>query len=152
MKIMPMQRFCGCFVENPFAIPIDSISGKGDFKMKRARTILIVTDSEDIHSGIGWLLQKRGYRAIEAAGRAVIDHVRQEAPSLVLIDSDHPLSESLALASSLRGKSELADTQIVIVTSQNQIKSESQDNNHVVNRNDSASIMNLLSNLGSVRE
>lgn len=121
--------------------------------MKSAQTVLIITDAEDIHSGIGWLLQKRGYRAVEVAGRAALDHIRYEAPSLVLIDSDHPLPESLALAHSLRRQPDSA-MQIIIVTSGNQINSQGQKDAsvHLVDRNDSASILSLISNLDSVIE
>lgn len=121
--------------------------------MKSAQTVLIITDAEDIHSGIGWLLQKRGYRAVEVAGRAALDHIRHETPSLVLIDSDHPLPESLALARSLRRQPDSA-TQIIIVTSDNQINSQGQKDTsvHLVDRNDSARILSLISNLDSVIE
>jgi CheY-like chemotaxis protein len=122
--------------------------------VKSAQTVLIITDAENIHSGIGWLLQKRGYRAVEVAGRAALNHIRHETPNLVLIDSDHPLPESLALARSLSRQPDLADTQIIIITSDSQINSQRQKDTSArfIDRNDSASLMSLLSNLDSVSE
>jgi len=119
--------------------------------MKRARTVLIVTDAEDIHSGIGWLLQRRGYRVIEVSGQAAPDTIRHEAPALILIDTDHPLSEGRALSHSLRAQSDIAQTQVVIVTTERQLNSQIEQNGkaseYIIDRNDSAGIMELLAAL-----
>jgi len=120
-------------------------------------TVLILTDGVDVHSGIGWLLQKRGYRAIEVGSkREVLEHACHATPKLILIDTDHPPRESLALARSLRDESDLADTQIVVVTSEDQSGSQNRPvgyaSDYLISRDDSAGIMELLADLDSSKE
>lgn len=123
--------------------------------MKTAQTVLIITDAEEIYSGIGWLLQKRGYMVIEVVNsEGVVAHATRVAPSLILIDTDQPLNESQGLARSFREHPRLAGTKICIVTNEGEISSQGRkgDSEGFVNRNDSASIMNLVSNLDSFIE
>lgn len=124
--------------------------------MKPALTVLIITDEEETHSGIGWPLQRRGYRAIEVVGgRPALEYIKSEAIGLILIDRDHPLSESLTLARSLREQADLAGAKVVIVTNESNINSQghrpSGSNEYLIDRNDSASIMNLLASLDALR-
>jgi CheY-like chemotaxis protein len=82
-----------------------------------------------------------------------LEHACQDTPKLILIDTDHPPRESLALARSLRDEPDLTDTQIVVVTSEDQIGSQSRHagnaSDYLISRNDSAGIMELLADLGS---
>jgi CheY-like chemotaxis protein len=81
--------------------------------------IVVIVDTEEIYSGIGLLLEKRGHRVIEAANDAeAIEKVRREQPALLLMDTDLPPARSLVIARGLRERAGLQELTIIVVTSQ----------------------------------
>ena len=84
-----------------------------------ARTIMVIVDSEEIYSGIGLLLEKRGHRVIEVPHDSeVLGKMRHERPDMMLMDTDLPPAKSLVIARGLRERAGLHDIAIVIATSQ----------------------------------
>ncbi|HEX8143901.1 MAG TPA: response regulator [Pyrinomonadaceae bacterium] len=82
-------------------------------------TIIVIVDAEEIYSGIGLLLEKRGHRVIEAANNPeAVEKIRREGPDLLLIDTDLAPAKSLVNARGLRERAHLHDLTIVVVTSQ----------------------------------
>ncbi|HEX8773638.1 MAG TPA: response regulator [Pyrinomonadaceae bacterium] len=82
-------------------------------------TIIVLVDGEEIYSGTGLLLEKRGYRVVEAVTDAkAVEIVRRERPDMLLMDTDLPPAKSLVVARGLRERAGLHDLTIIVVTSQ----------------------------------
>ncbi|HEV2912179.1 MAG TPA: response regulator [Pyrinomonadaceae bacterium] len=119
-----------------------------------ARTIMVIVDSEDVYSGIGLLLEKRGHRVMEATNDAqALGKVNEARPDLILMDTDMPAAKSLVVARGLRERARLHDSVIVIITSQKMPRlqgSESSSvghNDYVVQQGDFEQLKNILNRL-----
>jgi CheY-like chemotaxis protein len=118
-----------------------------------ARPIMVIVDGEEIYSGIGLLLEKRGHRVIEATNDAqALGKVRQERPHLILMDTDMAAAKSLVVARGLRERAGLHDTVIVVVTSQKMPRLQGDTasvgrNDYVVQQGDFEQLKNILNRL-----
>lgn len=82
-------------------------------------TIIVLVDIEEVYSGIGLLLEKRGHRVIEGVNDAqALEKVRQERPDMLIMDTDLPPAKSLVVARGLRERARLHELTIIVVTSQ----------------------------------
>lgn len=82
------------------------------------RTIVIVDDDDHSLYLSRFLLEKRGYRVVEARnGREGIDAARRENPALVVLDIQLPQMNGYEVAGQLNRDPETADIPIVVVTS-----------------------------------
>lgn len=82
------------------------------------RTIVIVDDDDHSLYLSRFLLEKRGYRVVEARnGREGIDAARRENPALVVLDIQLPQMNGYEVADQLNRDPETADIPIVVVTS-----------------------------------
>ena len=80
--------------------------------------ILIIEDDEKNMYLFTFILEKHGYRVIQARdGQEGIEKACREKPALILLDIQLPVMDGYAVAQALRGNSELSDVPIVAVTS-----------------------------------
>lgn len=118
-----------------------------------ARTIMVIVDSEEIYSGIGLLLEKRGHRVIELPNDSqALEKIRQEQPDLILMDTDLSPAKSLVIARGLRERAALQDVPIIIATSQKMARTEGGsaskgENDYVVYQGDFEQLKSILSGL-----
>ena len=118
-----------------------------------ARTIMAIVDGEEIYSGIGLLLEKRGHRVLEITNDAqALGKVRQERPDLILMDTDMAAAKSLVIARGLRERAGLHDTIIVVVTPQKMPRLQGDmasvgQNDYVVQQGDFEQLKNILNRL-----
>jgi two-component system sensor histidine kinase/response regulator len=76
-------------------------------------------DTEEVYSGIGLLLEKRGHRIVEAVNDAqAVETVRRERPDMLIMDTDLPPAKALVVARGLRERASLHDLTLIVVTSQ----------------------------------
>jgi PleD family two-component response regulator len=118
-----------------------------------ARTIMVIVDSEDIYSGIGLLLEKRGHRVIELPQDSqALEKIREERPDLILMDTDLSAAKSLVIARGLRERAALHDAVIIIATSQKMPRQQNEPasmghNDYVVYQGDFEQLKNILNRL-----
>jgi two-component system, cell cycle response regulator DivK len=87
-----------------------------DLRMKA--TILVIEDNEKNRYLTTFILEKSGYRVVEACdGQADIALARQVKPALILLDIQLPIMDGYAVARELRQNRELGDVPINAVTS-----------------------------------
>ena len=80
--------------------------------------ILIIEDNEQNLYLMRFLLEKGGFRVLEARnGRDGITRAVKERPDAILIDIQLPLMDGYSVAAELREKKELGDVPIIAVTS-----------------------------------
>ena len=118
-----------------------------------ARTIMVIVDSEDIYSGIGLLLEKRGHRVIELPQDSqALEKIREERPDLILMDTDLSAAKSLVIARGLRERAALDDAAIIVATSQKMPRQQNEPastghNDYVVYQGDFEQLKNILNRL-----
>lgn len=118
-----------------------------------ARTIMVIVDNEEVYSGIGLLLEKRGHKVIELANDAQAPgKIREERPELILMDTDLSAAKSLVIARGLRERAGLPDVAIVVATSQKMPRSQSDSasmghNDYVVYQGDFEHLKMILNRL-----
>ena len=83
----------------------------------RAARVLLVEDDPDIRQAMAELLQDEGYEYILAKnGLEALEALRDQRPSLLLIDLVMPLMDGVELITRLRGDARWCDLPIVIMT------------------------------------
>lgn len=118
-----------------------------------ARTIMVIVDSEEIYSGIGLLLEKRGHRVIEVPHDSeALEKIKEERPDMILMDTDLPPAKSLVIARGLRERSGLHDVAIIIATSQKMPRLQNDSasmghNDYVVYQGDFEQLKKILNRL-----
>ncbi|HEX8392611.1 MAG TPA: response regulator [Longimicrobium sp.] len=81
------------------------------------RTILLADDHEDNRVALTAVLERDGYRALEAAhGQEAVDMVREHMPDLVLMDLAMPVMDGRAAMHELRADPRTKDIPIVLLT------------------------------------
>lgn len=82
-----------------------------------APKVLIVDDHEDSRFMFKYVLESKGYCALEASdGLEAIEVARQARPNLILMDMNLPQLDGLATSLRIRADKDLRDTTIVIVS------------------------------------
>ena len=81
------------------------------------KTILLVDDHEDNRVALLAVLEREGYRTLDAAnGRDAVDLVRQHMPDLVLMDLAMPVMDGREAMRVLRDDPRTAGVPIVVLT------------------------------------
>jgi len=79
--------------------------------------ILVVDDHEDSRFVIKYLLESKGYSALEAAdGLEAVEIARASRPSLIFMDRSLPVLDGTAATLRIRADKELRDTLIVMLS------------------------------------
>jgi two-component system chemotaxis response regulator CheY len=80
-------------------------------------TVLIVDDERDIRFLLRFVLEKNGYRVVEAVhGASALDLIRDERPALVITDLMMPVMDGGELIGSLRGADGTAQIPAILVS------------------------------------
>jgi two-component system, cell cycle response regulator len=80
-------------------------------------TILLVEDDAEQRSVVGAYLRAAGHTVQElGAGDQVLDHVRQQGPSLVLLDVEMPGLNGFSVCRLLKADPELSSIPVIIIT------------------------------------
>jgi two-component system cell cycle response regulator DivK len=81
-------------------------------------TILVIEDNERNMYLATYLLEKAGYRVLQAQdGRTGVETARREKPDLILLDIQLPLMNGYAVAQELKKAEESRNAPIIAVTS-----------------------------------
>jgi len=79
--------------------------------------VLVVDDNDDIRFMIRYLLERRGYRVLEAGdGLAAVEIAQSFQPDLILMDLSLPGLDGLGALSLIRDRTELRDIQVIAVS------------------------------------
>lgn len=82
-----------------------------------SRTIMVVEDYDDTRYFLKRILEKKGYRVVEATnGQEAIDIAQREHPDLILMDLDLPILDGIVAAQHLRQQHVTKAVPIVAVT------------------------------------
>ncbi len=80
-------------------------------------TILLIDDDEMIHRFINLLLSKEGYQIVISASReAALAALSETTPNLIIIDKNLGGEDGGELCLELKGKSELSNTPILLIS------------------------------------
>jgi CheY-like chemotaxis protein len=91
--------------------------------LRRASTVLVAEDDEDVRLTMKTLLSIRGYRVIEARdGQETLDLARRHAPDLILMDLQLPRLNGFAVARFVRQTDGLRGVPIVVVSAHDPFK------------------------------
>lgn len=83
----------------------------------REKTILIVEDEADLREALATALSYEGYTVIQAAdGEEGVEKALLEKPDLILLDIIMPKKDGLEVLKDLKGKEEVKDTKIIVMT------------------------------------
>ncbi len=81
-------------------------------------TVLIADDSLVVRAVVRGGLEDEGYRVVEAVdGLAAIEHCRQDAPDIILLDIEMPELDGYEVLAALKSDAELKDIPVVFLTS-----------------------------------
>ena len=87
---------------------IEEITQKRRAQAQKPKTILIVDDEENARLGLSDILEKLGYKTLQALnGQEALEKARQEKPDLVLIDTRMPGTDGIELCRKLKQEEKL---------------------------------------------
>jgi len=85
--------------------------------MGDGRTVLVVEDYDDIRAMLRRILERNGFRVVEAAnGREAVERAAGELPDLILMDLDLPILDGIEATNRIRRMVALRGVPIVAVT------------------------------------
>ena len=85
----------------------------------------MVDDNEDIREMLRYMVERLGYRVIEAEnGRKAVEIAHQTSPDLILMDLSMPVMDGLAATRTLRTMAELCHVPIVAVSANRREQSQ----------------------------
>ncbi len=80
-------------------------------------TVLVVDDNADTRVVVRWMLERWGYRVLEASnGREAVEAVVESRPDLVLMDLSMPEVDGYEAIRNIRGREEFASLPVIAVT------------------------------------
>jgi CheY-like chemotaxis protein len=81
------------------------------------RSIMVVEDYDDTRLMMKQLLEKKGYRVLEAVnGQQAVEIAERERPDLILMDLDLPILDGITATQCIRKQSEMGEVPIIAVT------------------------------------
>ena len=97
---------------------IEEITQKKRAQARVGKTILIVDDKENVCLGLSDILEKLGYKTLQALnGQDALEKARQEKPDLALIDTRMPDMDGIELCRKLKQEEKLP-LKVIVYTSQ----------------------------------
>ena len=83
----------------------------------RKPTVLVVDDNADTRVVVRWMLERWGYRVVEAAdGRDAVEKTVEHRPDLVVMDLSMPVADGYEAIRSIRSREEFAHIPVIAVT------------------------------------
>ena len=80
-------------------------------------TVLVVDDNADTRVVVRWMLERWGYRVVEAAdGREAYERAVEHRPALVVMDLSMPVADGYEAIRAIRSREELARLPVIAVT------------------------------------
>ncbi len=80
-------------------------------------TVLVVDDNADTRVVVRWMLERWGYRVVEASdGREAYDAAVEHRPALVVMDLSMPVADGYEAIRSIRARVEFASLPVIAVT------------------------------------
>lgn len=90
----------------------------------KAGTLLVVDDNAPSRNALGRELQRQGYRIVHASsGPAAMEHVREEAFDLILLDTVMPGMSGYEMLQWLKADARLRDTPVLMISAMNETES-----------------------------
>lgn len=97
---------------------IEEITQKRRTQARKAKTILIVDDEENARLALSDILEKLGYKTLQALnGQDALEKARQEKPDLALIDTKMPGMDGIELCRKLKQEEKLP-LKVIVYTGQ----------------------------------
>jgi CheY-like chemotaxis protein len=80
-------------------------------------TVLVVDDNADTRVVVRWMLERWGYRVVEAAdGREAYEKAVEHRPDLVVMDLSMPVVDGFEAIRSIRAREEFSGLPVIAVT------------------------------------
>jgi CheY-like chemotaxis protein len=87
------------------------------------QTILVVDDYADTRRVVRWMLERQGYKVVEAEdGSAAIEVAARERPALVLMDLSMPQTDGFDATRSIRESEGLAGVPVIAMTAHDMLQ------------------------------
>jgi CheY-like chemotaxis protein len=98
--------------------PGDTPTGEGEpGKRATGATVMVVDDERDIRFLVRFVLEKNGYRVVEAVhGASALDLIRAERPALVITDLMMPVMDGSELIALLRDRDDTSHIPAILVS------------------------------------
>jgi hypothetical protein len=86
-------------------------------RYRRDQTVLIVEDEPSLRELLRRMLERDGYAVAEANdGRAALEHVRERAPGVILLDLMMPVMDGFEFLAELRREEAWRQIPVIVVT------------------------------------
>lgn len=90
---------------------------------KTTHTILVVDDYADTRRVVRWVLERQGYRVVEAEdGAEAVRVAARERPDLILMDLSMPQADGFQAAGSIREQDGLAGVPFIAMTAHDRLQ------------------------------
>jgi CheY-like chemotaxis protein len=101
---------------------LDDISADEE---KAAMTVLLVEDEEPLRRVLRDLLEREGYKILEAGnGVQALDEIDRGAPDVVLLDLNIPQLDGFGVLSHIRNRAQTSDLPVIVLTARGDEESE----------------------------
>lgn len=86
-------------------------------------TILVVDDYADTRRVVRWMLERQGYKVVEAEdGAQAVEMAARERPALILMDLSMPLTDGFEAADSIHQKQGLEGVPVIAMTAHDRLQ------------------------------
>ena len=80
-------------------------------------TVLVVDDNADTRVVVRWMLERWGYRVVEASdGREALEKTVEHRPDLVVMDLSMPVADGYEAVRAIRSREEFSALPVIAVT------------------------------------
>lgn len=88
-----------------------------------SQTILVVDDYADTRRVVRWMLERQGYKVVEAEGGAeAVEVAARERPALVLMDLSMPQTDGFDATRSIRESEGLSGVPVIAMTAHDRLQ------------------------------
>ncbi len=101
---------------------LDDITGDSD---ESPMTVLLVEDEDSLRKVLRDLLEREGYRVLEAAnGVQALDEIDRGNPDVILLDLNIPQLDGFGVLQHIRAKPQMADLPVIVLTARGDEEAE----------------------------